>query len=101
MRSALEEFLRLQYTDDTVSSDGDLGQPVGAGALSGTISPDFQVNKATITSDEEPSVILTASSYFRDSGDTDWLLTDIDGLTVLQRLNKAMDWLLDHRYEEG
>ena len=29
LRSGLEEFLRLQYTDQTTSADGDLGLPIG------------------------------------------------------------------------
>ncbi len=101
LRSVVEEFARLQYTDATVSADGDLNQPVGAGALSATISPDFRVNKATITSDEEPSVILTAAHYYRTSGDVAWLETELDGQTLIDRLNEAMEWLIRHRWEEG
>ncbi len=99
LRSAVEEFARLQYTRSTVSVDGDLGLLVGPGALSGTISPDFQVDKATETSDEEASIILAAVLAYRLHADAAWLATPIAGQPLLDRLNLAMDWLLTHRLD--
>src|SRR5439155_22554338 len=100
LQSGVEEFLRLQYTDATSSADGDLGLPVGAGALSGTIAPSFAVDKATATSDEEPSVILAALVAYRAGGGAPWLLDEVDGLAVVDRLDLAMEWLLAHRLDE-
>ena len=45
LHSTVEELLRLQYPD---------------GSVSATVSPDFVVDKATVTSDEETSAVLAA-----------------------------------------
>lgn len=101
LRTAVEEFLRLQYDDATVSVDGDRGLRVGAGAISATISPALVVNKATSVSDEETSLIHGAYRYYRAAGGSSWLGRAIAGRSVIARLNAAMDWLLGHRLDPG
>jgi hypothetical protein len=82
LRSVVEEFLRLQYPD---------------GSVSATVSPDFTVDKATVTSDEETSVILAAAEAYDASPDPAWLTQSLRGQSLVERLNRAMSWVLNAR----
>ncbi|MDQ3809180.1 MAG: hypothetical protein M3336_02705 [Chloroflexota bacterium] len=82
LRSAIEEFLRLQYYD---------------GAISATIAPDFTVDKATTVSDEETSTVMAALNAYDVLPDPAWLNQAIRGQSVIERLNAAMTWVLTQR----
>ena len=83
-RTAVEEFLRLQYPD---------------GSVSATVAPDFKVDKATVVSDEETSVIVTAVEAFDTMPDAAWLKQSIRGQPLIDRLNRAMQWVLTQRVD--
>jgi hypothetical protein len=82
LRSVVEEFLRLQYSD---------------GSVSATVSPDFTVDKATVTSDEETSVVLAAAEAYGASPEPAWLKQALRGQSLIERLNRAMAWVLGAR----
>jgi hypothetical protein len=99
LREPIEAYLRRQYTDETVSLDGDFGVSAGSGALGGIITPEGHTNKQTITSDEETSLIHAAYLYYTLANDVAWLQNTINDLTVIERLNLAADWLYDFRFD--
>ncbi len=82
MRSTLEEFLRVQYAD---------------GSISATVAPNFKVDKATVTSDEETSAIVGACVVYDALPDPAWLKQAVHGQPVVERLNRAMGWVLGVR----
>jgi hypothetical protein len=82
LRSSIEEFLREQYPD---------------GSISATISPDHKVDKATVVSDEETSAIVDAVEAYDAMPDPAWLAQSLRGQTLIQRLNGAMNWVLTVR----
>ncbi|HEV7664513.1 MAG TPA: hypothetical protein VGQ62_13315 [Chloroflexota bacterium] len=82
MRSTVEEFLRLQYPD---------------GSISATIGPDFKVDKATVVSDEETSTIVDAVEAYAAQPDPAWLKQNLRGKSLIERLNGAMAWVLEQR----
>jgi hypothetical protein len=82
LRSSIEEFLREQYPD---------------GSISATIGPDFKVDKATVVSDEETSAIVDAMEVYDALPDPAWLTQTIRGQTLIERLNRAMGWVLGTR----
>ena len=82
LRSTIEEFLREQYPD---------------GSISATIGPDFKVDKATVVSDEETSAIVDATEAFDALPDPAWLTQSLRGQTLIERLNRAMGWVLGVR----
>jgi hypothetical protein len=82
LRSVVEELFRLQYPD---------------GSVSATVSPDFAVDKATVTSDEETSAILAAVEAYTASPEPRWLTQAVRGQPLIDRLNRAMNWLLTER----
>jgi hypothetical protein len=82
LRSTIEEFLREQYPD---------------GSVSATISPDHKVDKATVVSDEETSAIVDATEAYDAVPDAGWLTQSLRGQTLIERLNHAMSWVLEAR----
>jgi hypothetical protein len=82
LRSVIEEFLRLQYPD---------------GSISATVAPDFKVDKATVVSDEETSTIVAATEAYDVQPDPAWLNQALRGQTLVERLNRAMAWTLTQR----
>jgi hypothetical protein len=82
LRSTVEEFLREQYPD---------------GSISATIAPTFKVDKASVVSDEETSAIIAASEAFDTLPDPAWLTQELRGQKLIERLNSAMYWVLDVR----
>jgi hypothetical protein len=99
LREPIEAFLRRQYTDETVSLDGDFDVLAGSGAIGGIITPEGFSNKQTITSDEETSLIHAAYLYYTMAHDVAWLGSPIAGRTVIERLNLAADWFYVHRFD--
>jgi hypothetical protein len=82
LRSTIEEFLREQYPD---------------GSISATISPEHQVDKATVVSDEETSAITDAVEAYDAMPDPAWLNQSLRGQSLIDRLNRAMSWVLTAR----
>jgi hypothetical protein len=82
IRTTIEEFLREQYPD---------------GSISATIAPDHKVDKATVVSDEETSAIVDAVDAYDAMPDPAWLSQSLRGLTLIERLNNAMTWVLTAR----
>lgn len=82
LRSTLEEFLRQQYPD---------------GSISATVGPDFKVDKATVVSDEETSTIVDAVEVYDVLPDPAWLTTPLAGQPLIERLNRAMSCVLSAR----
>ena len=99
LREPIEAFLRRQYTDQSRSLDGDFGVLAGAGAIGGIITPRDEHNKQTITTDEETSLIHAAYLYYALTQNAPWLASDIEGQTVIERLNRAADWLYARRLD--
>jgi hypothetical protein len=83
-RTVVEEFLRMQYPD---------------GSISATIGPDFKVDKATVVSDEETSTIVAAVEAYDVLPDPAWLRQGIRGQSLIERLNRSMDWVMSERFD--
>lgn len=101
LREPIEAYLRRQYTASTISLDGDFGVVAGAGAIGGIITPQGRSNKQTITTDEETSLIHAAYLYYNMAYDTAWLESEINGLPIIERLNRAADWVFTHRLDQN
>lgn len=99
LREPIEAYLHRQYTAGTISLDGDFGVTAGAGAIGGILTPQGQSNKQTITTDEETSLIHAAYLYYRMAYNSGWLQSSVNGISVIERLNRAADWLMAHRMD--
>ena len=101
LREPIEAYLRRQYTANSRSLDGDFGVIAGSGAVAGIITPAGQSNKQTITTDEETSLIHAAYLYYNMTYDTDWLRKEVNGIPIIDRLDRAAEWLYAYRIEQN
>lgn len=60
--------------------------------------PRFAAHKNTVETDQESSLIQAVWRYVRKTGNRDFLKRVVDGKTVEERLEWAMDFLLKERY---
>ena len=101
LRSGIEEFLANQL--DAAPADADEGKHPypGPGAVPGYLTLDSRQVKTTATSDEESSAVQLAYLYYQTAGGADWLRCAVDGQSVLERLNRAMERLVLGRQDAG
>lgn len=97
----VEEFLALQYDGDPDDpEDAYWRSPGKPGAVSGTIGGGEIVGaKMLVVSDEEPSVVTMAYVAVKAGAGPEWLRTRQNGKPRIDRLNQAMDWVFEHRYD--
>jgi len=61
--------------------------------------PQLRGHKNTVETDQEASLVQAIAKYVRTTGDTSILRVKVNGLTVLDRLELALRFLLEHRYD--
>jgi glycogen debranching enzyme len=62
--------------------------------------PDYAFHKNTVETDHETSLIQAVFKYIDTTGDKAILQEEINGITVLERLEMMLTWLMNHRYSE-
>ena len=62
--------------------------------------PDFAAHKNTVETDQESSLIQGVYKYIIKSGDKDILNVEIDGKTVTERLEFALEYLFKYRFNK-
>jgi hypothetical protein len=68
-----------------------------SGSVYDFVSPTVR-DKNTVETDQETSLVHSAYQYYRISGDEDWLNKDVNGRTVISRLDMSLRYLLDYKY---
>jgi hypothetical protein len=63
--------------------------------------PDYWGHKNTVETDQESSLVQAVRTYVRTTGDTAFLAESVEGQTVLTRLERALDYLLEHRWSKA
>ena len=99
----VEEFLALQF-DGTPDDAEDVHwrTPAQPGAVSGTIGGgEIAGAKMLVVSDEEPSVVTMAYIAAKAGAGPEWLRQQQAGRPRIQRLNEAMDWIFERRFDQG
>lgn len=66
-----------------------------------SLEPRFAAHKNTVETDQESSLIQAVWRYVTKSGNRAFLKQEVDGKTVEQRLEWALDFLIKERYEAG
>ena len=64
------------------------------------LEPRYAAHKNTVETDQESSLIQAVWRYVTKSGHRDFLTQEVGGKTVLQRLELAMDFLMNERYDK-
>ena len=60
----------------------------------------YAFHKNTVETDHETSLIQAVFKYIETTGDKAFLQEEINGMTVLERLQMMLKWLMNNRYSE-
>jgi len=103
IKENLRVFFRLQGEDGNIV-DGFIpkirahGSNVGYTYIYTPLEPNYAGHKNTVETDQESSLVQAVYKYVTTSGDLAFLQDTIGDQTVAERLERAMDFLMDHRY---
>jgi hypothetical protein len=64
------------------------------------LEPRYAGHKNTVETDQESSLVQAVYKYIRATGDRSILEEEIAGKSVAERMEQAMDFLMEHRYAE-
>lgn len=87
VRSQLKQFLEHQGDDGNI--------------VDGITVHDGSTFKATVESDQESSLVQAVGKYIAITGDKAFLLEDVHGVSVIERLENALMFLYKQRFSAG
>lgn len=104
VREQLLTFLRFQgatgdIVDGFIGIDRARANSIGYKYRFSALEPRYGAHKNTVETDQESSLIQAVGRYVRKSGDRAFLKTAVDGKTVIERLEWALDYLMTERYD--
>jgi cellobiose phosphorylase len=103
VRDALDTFLDFQGPEgdipDAFVSDVDTSAVPYRYRYS-RARPKLAAHKNTVETDQESSLVQAACQYVKMTGDTAWLASKRGGKTVLQRLEDAMSYLRNRKWND-
>ena len=100
IKDKLRVFFQMQGDDGNIV-DGYINRSTANGGYDYIYSanaPQFAGHKNTVETDQESSLMQAVYKYIACTNDTSFLYSDINGKTVRQRLNEALQYLLTHRF---
>jgi len=103
VRGALELFFALQQPNGEMIDGYVLKEDFNWGdnhPYYSDAAPRHVAFKNTVETDQETSLIQAVGKYVECTGDTAFLADTIAGLTVLERIDMMLDYLLAERYDK-
>jgi len=101
IRDSLLVFFHFQGADGNII-DGYIPAAKASVNYEYYLSPDMpqlRGHKNTVETDQETSLVQAIAKYVRTTGDTSILRMKVNGLKVVDRLELALRFLLEHRYD--
>ncbi len=101
IRRNLLTFFKFQADDGNIV-DGFIPESkagVGYKYRRSLLAPGLLAHKNTVETDQETSLIQAIARYIRVTGDRSILEEEVGGMRVRKRIEKAMDYLLQERFE--
>jgi hypothetical protein len=101
LREALLTFFKFQGPEGDIVDGYIPADKAGVGYKyrKSHLAPELLAHKNTVETDQETSLIQAVHTYIRVTGDRTILEREIDGTKVLDRLERALDWLLEARLD--
>lgn len=105
LRENLLVFFRMQGADGNII-DGFIPRekatqtPGGYDYIFSDLEPRYAGHKNTVETDQESSLIQAVSKYIRITGDKAFLQENVAGKTIAERLEDALEFLMQKRYNE-
>ncbi len=102
IRENLMVFFRMQGDDGNIIDGFVPVAKAGAGYdyIYSDLEPRYAGHKNTVETDQESSLIQAVYKYVKKTGDYGFLHMEAGGLSVADRMEKALKFLMDHRYNE-
>ena len=101
LKENLRVFFRMQREDGNII-DGFLpreqAEQLAYDYIYMDAEPNYAGHKNTVETDQETSLVQAVYKYIRATGDKDFLKEEIGGKSVAQRLEWAMSFLMNHRF---
>jgi arylsulfatase A-like enzyme len=102
LKENLMVFFRMQGADGNII-DGFIPRAKAGGQpydyIYTDLEPRYAGHKNTVETDQESSLVQAVSKYIQVTGDTAILRERIGEVPVSERLEMAMEFLMDHRYD--
>ena len=102
VKQALLTFLHFQGRNGNIV-DGYVDKDranVSYKYISSATMPQYLAHKNTVETDQETSLIQAIHKYVNKANDRSILKSEIQGVSVLDRLEMAMDFLMTHRFNK-
>ncbi|GAA3561800.1 hypothetical protein [Snuella lapsa] len=105
LKENLLVFFRLQGEDGNII-DGFIPKEKAVQTEGGyqyiysDLEPNYCGHKNTVETDHETSLIQAVYKYIKKTGDTGFLSIKIGDITVAERMEQSMAFLMDHRWSE-
>lgn len=103
LKENLLVFFRMQGNDGNIMDGFTPADKVGKEEydfIYSKLEPRYAGHKNTVETDQESSLVQTVYKYIQFTGDSSILSQKIDNKTVAQRLEWAMDFLMQNRYNK-
>lgn len=102
IKEHLLTFFKFQQEDGQII-DGYIPADKAAGGyryIYTDLAPAYAGHKNSVETDQESSLIQAVARYIHSTGDAAILREEIGGIPVQERMARAMQYLLDHRYDD-
>ena len=63
--------------------------------------PELRAHKNSVETDQESSLVVAVARYVEATGDSTFLAETVNGRTVFERLEAALQWVLNHRWSDA
>lgn len=103
LKENLLVFFRMQGDDGNIIDGFTPAEKIGKGETDFSYSPlepRYAGHKNTVETDQESSLVQSVYKYIKITGDSSILNEQIGDKTVAVRLTDAMDFLMNHRYNQ-
>ncbi|WP_186753991.1 GH36-type glycosyl hydrolase domain-containing protein [Echinicola salinicaeni] len=101
LKENLLVFFRMQGEDGNIIDGFTPAEQIGEGETDFSYSdlePRYAGHKNTVETDQETSLVQTVYKYIKVTGDRSILEEEIGGMKLSERLEWAMDFLMENRY---
>ena len=105
LKENLLVFFRMQGNDGNII-DGFIPAEratktgIGYDYIFSDLEPRYAGHKNTVETDQESSLVQAVYKYVKTTGDSSFLDVEVGGQSVAERLERAMEFLMTHRFSE-
>lgn len=106
IKKNLLAFFELQAEDGNIA-DGFVtkeslkGKSSDYYSITSTLAPELAAHKNTVETDQESSLIQAVYKYIQATQDTDFLNLKVGNQSIEQRMDMAMQFLMEHRFDKS